>query len=100
VGVAQNVLTAQQHLQLGVGHGGADLAQTLPGIFVQVAQADVKSGAAPAFDGVVADLVDDTEHGLKLLEGQAGGDQRLVCVAQNGLHKLNFLCHFVCNLRR
>ena len=100
VGVAQNILTPQQHLQLGVGYGSADLAQTLPGIFVQVAQADVEGGAAPAFDGIVASLVDGRKHGLELLIRQAGCDQRLICITQHGLHKLNFLSHCVCYLRR
>ena len=95
VGVAQHILTTQQHLQLGVGGSGADLAQTLPGILVQIAQAHVEGGAAPALDGVVADLVDGREHGLELFEGQPGGDQRLVRVTQNSLYKLNFLSHYV-----
>ena len=46
--VAQDVLAAQQHLQLGVGQGLAQLAQALPRILVQEAQAGVKRGAAPA----------------------------------------------------
>ena len=93
VGVTQNILTPQQHLQLGVGHGGADLAQTLPGIFVQVAQADVKGSAAPALDCVVAGLIDGLQHGSKLVVRQAGCDERLICVTQHSLHKLNFLSH-------
>ena len=93
VGVAQNVLAAQQHLKLGVGNSGADLAQTLPGILIQVAQADVEGGAAPAFDGIVAGLIDGSEHGFELFEGQTGCDQRLICITQHSLHKLNFLCH-------
>ena len=95
VGVTQNILTTQQHLQLGVGHLCPDLAQPLPGILVQVAQADVKSGAAPALDGVVANLVDGLQHGLELVVGQTGCNQRLVCVTQHSLHKLNFLSHYV-----
>ena len=44
--VAQDVLAAQQHLQLGVRQGLAQLAQALPRILVQEAQAGVKCGAA------------------------------------------------------
>ncbi len=94
VGVTQNILAAQQHLQLGARHLGADLAQTLPGIFVQVAQADIKGSAAPALGGVETGLVDGLEHGLELFEGQTGRDQRLVRVTQNGLNKLYFLSHY------
>ena len=36
--VAQNVLAAQQHLQLGIRQGLAQLAQALPRILVQEAQ--------------------------------------------------------------
>ena len=46
--VAQDVLAAEQHLQLGVGQALAQLAQALPGVFVQKAQAGVEGGAAPA----------------------------------------------------
>ena len=86
--VAQDVLTAQQHLQLGVGHGGADLAQPLPGVLVQKAEADVKGRAAPALHGVEAGLVDGIEDRLKLIEAQARGDEGLVGVAQDGFGKL------------
>ena len=100
VGVAQNVLTTQQHLQLGVGHLSTDLAQTLPGIFVQVAQADIEGSAAPALSCVVAGLVDGFQHGLELLERQTGGDQGLVGIAQHSFHKLNFSCHVMYDLRK
>ena len=93
VGVTQNILTPQQHLQLGVGHGGADLAQTLPGIFVQVAQAAVEGGAAPALHGVVAGLVHGGQNLLKIGEGHTGGHQGLVGITNDGFHKLNFLSH-------
>ena len=48
VAVAQNVLAAQQHLQLGVGKALLQGAQALPGVFVQKAHAHVEGGAAPA----------------------------------------------------
>ena len=46
--VAQNVLAAEQHLQLRVLHVLADGAQALPRIFVQKAHAGVKGSTAPA----------------------------------------------------
>ncbi len=49
--IAQDVLPAQQHLQLGVGDGLAQGAQALPRILVQKAQAGVKRRAAPALPG-------------------------------------------------
>ncbi len=64
--VAQDILASQEHLQLGVGHFGADLPQPLPGILVQVAQAHIKGGAAPHLGGIIAGLVDGLQNGLKL----------------------------------
>ena len=88
--VAQDVLAAQQHLQLGVGHLGADLSEPLPGVFIQETQADVKGGAAPHLGRIVAGLVDGLQDGLKLVVGQAGCNERLVRVTQNGFGKLYF----------
>ena len=47
--VAQHILSAEQHLQLGVGTVILDGAQALPRILVQKAQARVIGRAAPAF---------------------------------------------------
>ena len=91
--VAQQVLAPQQHLQAGVGHGLADLAQTLPGIFVQVAQAAVEGGAAPALHGVVAGLVHGGQDLGKIGEGHTGGHQGLVGITNDGFSELDFLSH-------
>ena len=87
--IAQDVLAAQQHLQLGVGHLGADLAQTLPGIFPQVTQTHVKGGAAPDLGGVETSLIHGLQDGLKLAVGKPGGDQRLIRVTQHSFRKLD-----------
>ena len=91
--VAQQVLAAEQHLESGVGHGLANLAQTLPGIFVQVAQAAVEGGAAPALHGVVAGLVHGGQNLLEIGEGHTGGHQGLVGITNDGFSKLDFLSH-------
>ena len=91
--VAQQVLTAEQHLESGVGHGLANLAQTLPGIFVQVAQAAVEGGTAPALHGVVAGLVHGGQNLLEIGEGHTGGHQGLVGITNDGFSKLDFLSH-------
>ena len=90
--IAQDVLAAQEHLELGVGHLGADLTQPLPGVLLQVAQADVKGGAAPHLGGVEASLVHRLQDGLELVIGEPRGDQRLICVTQYRLCKL-YLSH-------
>ena len=88
--IAQDVLAPQQHLQLGVGHLGADLAQSLPGVLLQIAQAHIKGSAAPDLGGIITGLVDGLQNGLKLAVRQTGGDQRLVRVTQHGLRKVDF----------
>ena len=47
--VTQHILSSEEHLELGFGHVFAQNTQTIPRIFIQKAQAGVKSGAAPAF---------------------------------------------------
>ena len=59
--VAEQVLPAQKHLQLGVGHMLFKGAQSLPRVLVQKAHAAVKCSAAPAFKTPVS-------HRIKLLK--------------------------------
>ncbi len=91
--VAQQVLAAQQHLQLGVGHVLADVAQTLPGILAQVAQAGVEGGAAPALHRIVPGLIHGLEDVLKIGIGQTGRHQGLVGVTQDSFGDANLFCH-------
>ena len=91
VGVAQHILAAQQHLQLGFGHLGPDFPQPLPGILMQVAQAHIKGCAAPALAGIEPGPIHGFQNRLKLAVGHPGCDQRLVCVPQHRLDKLNIL---------
>ena len=88
--VTKDVLAPQEHLQPGVGHGRADLAQPLPGIFMQKAEAHVKRGAAPAFDRIITRLVDGLQDRLELVVAHACGHQRLTGVAQDRFGKLDF----------
>ena len=90
--VAQQVLAAQQHLQLGVGQRLAQLAQPLPRVFVQEAQARVVGRAAPALQRVVANLVQHFAGRQHLIGTHPGRGLRLVAVAQDGIRNLN-LCH-------
>ncbi len=83
--VAQDVLAAVEHLQLGVLHVLADGAQPLPGVLVQKTHAGVKGGAAPALQGVVADAVQLLQGGQHLRGGHAGGRLGLVRVPEDGI---------------
>ncbi len=88
--IAQQILAPQQHLQLCVFHNLADFAQSLPGVFVQIPQAGIKSGSAPAFQGVKTRLVHFLQDGLKIAHRHTGGDQRLVGVPEHGFRDVDF----------
>ena len=83
--VAQDVLAPEQHLQLGVGQGLAELPQPLPGVLVQKAHAGVEGGAAPALQGPVADGVQHLAGGEHILHPHAGGRLGLVGVTKDGV---------------
>ena len=83
--VAQNVLAAEQHLQLRVLHVLADGAQALPRILFQKAHAGVKGSTAPALQRVVADGIQLLQRRQHVLDGHAGGRLRLVGVTQDGI---------------
>src|SRR5471032_3358584 len=76
--VAQQVLATQEHLQACVRQRRAQLAQTLPRVFLQEAYAGVESRAAPAFQRPVADFVEliaDRQHVFGAhVGGDGGGD--------------------------
>lgn len=90
--VAENVLPSQKHLQLGVGHRLAQLAQSLPRILVEEAQAGVERRAAPALNRIVTDLVELIGDGEHLVQSHTRSRLRLVSVSQNCFGNLNF-CH-------
>ena len=102
--IAQQVLAAQQHLQRGLGAGLFDLAKALPRILVEVAQAAVKGGAAPALQRIVPGVIQFSQNRLELIERHTGGDERLVGITQHGLGELygffhgNPSCGFVFHL--
>ena len=88
--VAEQVLAAQQHLQLGVGHGLADITQSLPRILAQIAQAGIERRAAPAFHGVIAGLVHFGQDLGKIRIRETGRHQRLVGITKDSFSNLNF----------
>ena len=83
--VAQDILAAEEHLQLGLGQTCLQLAQALPGIFIEETHAAIEGGAAPALQRVVADGVQHFQGGHHVLDGHAGGSLGLVGVTQDGI---------------
>jgi hypothetical protein len=71
--VAEQVLGAQQHLLAGPGHRGLELAQALPGVLPQIADAGIESGPAPSLQRPVADRVQFRRDRQHILQAQPGG---------------------------
>ena len=87
VGVADAVGGAQQHLGHHVGHVGAQVAQALPGAFLQEAVGHVKGRAAPAFDREELAQIGGIGrcHADHVDRPHPGRQQRLVAVAHGGV---------------
>ena len=87
IGIADAVRGTQQHLGHQVRHRGAQVAQALPGTFLQEAVGHVEGGTAPAFDGEKLRQVGGI--GGRHLDHVDGphprGEQRLVPVAHGGV---------------
>ena len=71
--------------------GSVELAQALPRILIQEAQADIKRGAAPDFTAVIPRFVHRFENRLHLVIAEPGSNQALACITQSSLGKTDFL---------
>src|SRR5690554_1602679 len=81
--IAQQVLTTQQHLLLGVGHGFFQLADALPWVFAQVTDTGIKGSTTPGFQRPETDFVEFLGNGQHVIKPHTGGKQGLVGVTQN-----------------
>ncbi len=83
IGVADAVRGAEQHLRHDVGHCRAEVAEALPGAFLQEAVGHVKGGTAPAFDAEKLRQVRriGRRHLDHVDRPHPGSEQRLVSVA-------------------
>ena len=87
--IAQQILAAQQHLELVVRQIFPQLPQALPRIFVQIAQAGVKCCTAPAFNGIIPRLIHYRQNVGIICIGQSGCHQGLIGIPQNSFCKLH-----------
>ena len=93
--VAEDVLSAEQHLELGILKALTELPQPVPWIFFQKTQAGVKGRAAPAFHGIVSDLVHLVHDRQHPGSRHTGRDQGLMRVTQDRLNDFNgFFLYF------
>ena len=90
--VAKHILTSEEHLKFCIRAFSADQAQSLPRILIQETKAAVKRCAAPAFQGMIADLIHFFQDALKFIRSHAGGNQGLMRVSENGFGNTYF-CH-------
>ena len=90
VAVSEDVLTAEEHLKLGVLHVVADGAESLPGIFLKEAQAGIEGRTAPCLERVVSDRIETLEDRDHFFGRHSGGGKRLMRVTQNGFGNQNF----------
>ena len=56
--IADEVLSAREHLQRRVGTVLLDDAQTIPGILVEEAQTGIECRTAPHLNGPIPDLIE------------------------------------------
>ena len=80
--VAENVLTAEKHLQRSLFADLLDLPKPLPRILAQKTHTDVECRPAPAFERVVAGIVDRLGDFKDIVGAHARRPKRLVRVAQ------------------
>ncbi|GIW15948.1 MAG: hypothetical protein KatS3mg063_1801 [Tepidiforma sp.] len=90
VAVADGVLAAEEHLGGRLLEPLFDFAEALPRVLLEEAEAGIEGGAAPAFDGVVADGVHELEDGDHVLGAHAGREERLVAIADGRFHDADF----------
>ena len=91
--IAQNVLAAEEHLQLCVRQCLAQFAQAVPWVFVQEAKAAVKRCAAPAFQRPVADAVQQFARRQHIFHAHARCSLRLVRITQDRICNKELFAH-------
>ena len=91
VPIADQVLPPEQHLKLGVGHGGAQRTEAFPGVLFEETQACVECRATPDFERPIADGIELLGDGQHVLRAHACGQERLMPVAQGDIGDQNAL---------
>ena len=89
--VTHQVLPAHQHGQGRTRTVLLDGTETLPRVLVKEPQAGVERRTAPCLDGPIADLVHLRQDGKHVADGHARRPERLLPVANRGIHNLQGL---------
>ena len=87
--VAEQILAAKQHLERSLLADLLDLAQTLPRILAKESHTDIESGPAPAFERIIAGIVDLLSYFENVISAHSCRPKRLVGVTQRGIGYAN-----------
>ena len=93
--VAEDVLSSQQHLQLGVLDLGTDKTQSVPRILIQVTEAGIECSASPDFHGIVACFVHCLENAFEVRTRHTCRDLGLVGISKDGFCNIYFSFHLL-----
>src|SRR5690554_827982 len=94
--VAENILSAQQHLHGRLGHRLFKLADAVPGIFTQIADTGIESRAAPSFQRPVTYVIQLRCNRQHIVQTHTRRKKRLMRIAQYNIgdaQGLFFIAH-------
>ncbi len=92
--VAEQILSAEQHLQLRIGKRFSKHTQSFPRVFVQITKARIESSSAPRFQSIITDFVEFIGNRKHFFYFHSRRSLRLMRVAKNRFHYFN-LSHIV-----
>ena len=87
--IGEDVLAPQEHLKFGIGHDLLDSSQSLPRIFLQVSQADVKAGPSPYLHRIEATVVQGRAEGEKVIRGNSRGELAMLAIPRGQVRNLD-----------
>ena len=89
--VTENVLSAEEHLKLGVLAVILDGTKSYPRILLEESEAGIEGSAAPSLKRMVTNLIHIIEDRNHLFGGHSGRCKRLMSITENSLCYKNFL---------
>ena len=81
--IAQQILSAQQHLDAAVRQCLSQVFQAFPRIFLEIAYAGIERGAAPGLQRPEANVIESGTNRQHVVRAHAGGNKGLMSVTQN-----------------
>jgi hypothetical protein len=91
VAIANDVLTAQKHLERSLLHESFQLANPLPRIFRQIPYRNIKSGTAPSFKREKANLIHFLSYWKHRVSPHSCSDQTLMRISEGSVGYFHWL---------